>query len=201
MRTWPILAFMTFLGACGGIVVDPTPSPEGTSSPTTTSTVVDPSPTNTSVPPATTSTATPTPTPTPTTRPVPPPVVAGALSIEVMGDTLGAPPGLSNKRTYAIDPSSDDVTVTRGNEDASRTLILTTQERAKLDALLSSVTENPMPTLCSYDGPTASMRVSRSGTRTTYLADDYNCMHRRDVSYAKGIQGPLSFLDEIAKRP
>ena len=58
-----------------------------------------------------------------------------------------------------------------------------------------------MPATCLMDGYTAEIRVSRSGTQTTYFAEDYNCLHRRDVSYAKGIGPALDFLDQVARAP
>ncbi len=132
-------------------------------------------------------------------QPRPPPAadlpafLAGATQFVVQGDTLGAPAGKANRRTYRLDLASNDVFVTYP------TLLggtrLSAPDRAELDALFAQVEEMPMPDTCVYDGPTASITVTREGVAKTYLAEDYNCAHRKDVSYAKSVDAVLAWFD------
>ena len=78
---------------------------------------------------------------------------------------------------------------------------LSAADRAELDALFARVAEMPMPDSCVYDGPTAAIVVTREGVAETYLAEDYNCAHRRDVSYAKSVGAVLAWFDAHIRLP
>ncbi|MBK6464394.1 MAG: hypothetical protein IPF92_25835 [Myxococcales bacterium] len=136
-------------------------------------------------------------------RPAPaadlPTFLAGATKLEVRGDTLGAPPGASNRRSYRLDLASNDVFVTLPNLLGG--MRLSAADRAELDELFARVAEMPMPDLCAYDGPTADLVVTRDGVGTTYLAEDYNCLHRKDVRYAKSVGAVLAWFDAHVRLP
>ena len=52
-----------------------------------------------------------------------------------------------------------------------------TSELAKLEVV-------ELPTTCGYDGPSLALSLTGTvATPSTYLDDDYNCLHRTDVGY------------------
>ncbi len=138
-------------------------------------------------------------------QPRPPPAadlptfLAGATKFEVRGDTLGAPAGRSNRRSYRLDLASNDVFVTLPNLLGG--MRLSAADRADLDELFAQVAEMPLPDLCAYDGHTAELVVTRDGVGATYLAEDYNCLHREDVRYAKSVAAVLAWFDAHVRLP
>jgi len=65
----------------------------------------------------------------------------------------------------------------------------------------SPSTPPPMPDLCAYDGQTADLVVTRDRVGTTYLAEDTNCLHRKDVRYAKSVGAVLAWFDAHVRLP
>ncbi len=192
MRNWHILGVAVVVSACGGIVADPSPAP---TPPAATSEPGSPG----SVPGASAETP-PTKPSGPPSLPEPDPdpgIFAAATEITIKGGTLGAPPGGGNTRAFTFAPSPTSVTVTR--EDSASTFVLEPAEAQNLSALLAQVRQVPMPTPCANDGPAVSLIVTRSGTRTEYFGQDYNCRQRTDVSYAKGLESTLAFLDALER--